>query len=365
MKQFLLFAGALFSLQVSVAQITLTVSDLASPGDVVIENSITNANEIPDTGSMQNYNFQTITGIGSADTINFVNAASTPFATSIPASNLVSKVGDSYTYYQKDVTGFYLSGLVVPTADFPVDLNFEYAPLNFVQKMPILSFPATYGMNQIAQTTTKFEFPFDTVITLGFVQATVSRVRINGTIKDTSKIDGFGQVQLPGGTFNCLRNIQTLKISFKAEVFASIFGLTPNWIEYSEPIRDITVKQVLLWANAKKSPIATFTLDSNGVVLNSSVQKIFLTNNRSIFSAQPEFEFTPYPNPAAEVLLFNSEKNLKSLKIFSLEGKKIFDVNLTSAQKTIQLEKIGNGIYWIEAEASQGIIARKKLIINK
>jgi len=365
MKYFLLFALAIFSLQVSFAQITLTVNDLASPGDVVIDNTFSGLIETPATGSAQTYNLQGIAAVGSADTINFLNAASTPFADSIPGSNLVSKSGDAYSYYQKDATGFYISGLVFPTSSFPINLNFDYAPLNFAQKMPILSFPATFGMNQIAQTTTKFEFPFDTVVTVGVFQATITKVRINGIIKDTSKINGYGTVQLPGGSFSCLRNIQTLKISFTTEVFASFFGLPPRWINFPVAIPIITVQQVFLWANGKKSPIVSMVLDTDGNVVSASAQKVFLTSTRSLLSAAPEFEFTAYPNPASDILNLNTEKRLKTVKIFSLEGKKISDFNLASAQKTIQLETMSNGIYWVEAENQEGLIARKKLIINK
>ena len=365
MKYFLLFILAIVGIQTSFAQITLTISDLASPGDSITENTINNQDEIPAIGSNQTYNFLSTSAVGSDETTNYLNPASTPFAASIPGSNLAAKTGDSYTYYQKDATGFYLSGLVIPTAGFPINLNFDNAPLNFVQKMPILSFPATFGMNQIAQTTTKFEFPFDTVVTLNGLQATITKVRINGIIKDTSKIDGFGTVELPGGSFSCLRNIQTLKLSFTAEVFAKISIFPAVWVNFPVDIPNITVKQVLLWGNGNKSPIVAMQLDSTGNVLGSSVQKMFLTNNRPLLSAQPEFEFEPFPNPASDFLNLSSQKRLKYLKLFSLEGKKINEFKLQAADKVIQIGTINNGIYWAEVESEDGNLSRKKLIINK
>jgi hypothetical protein len=255
--------------------------------------------------------------------------------------------------------------LVIPTAGFPINLNFENAALNFVEKMPILSFPATMGMNQIAQTTTRFEFPFDTVVSINGLSATITKVRINGIIKDTSKIDGFGTIQLPGGSFDCLRNIQTLKLSFTTEVFAKILIFPASWVSFPVPIPDITVKQVLMWANGKKTPVATIALDSNENVLSSTVQKVFLTANRPLLSAQPEFEFIPFPNPASEIINFSTEKSLKYLKIFSLEGKKIHEISIQPGMMEIKVDKISKGIYWIEAESLDGLKARKKLIINK
>ena len=365
MKKILFSALGLLLMQLSFGQAILNIADIASDGDVVVNASSDLQNMIPQPGNAQTYNFLGVQPVGVPDTSFYLNPASTPFGAAMSGSNLVSKTGNAFTYFEKSAAGLYLTGSVFNTAGLTFYLPFEAAPLRFNQKMPVFTFPATLGMNLKAQTSTRFTFRFDTVVTVGIFQATVDSVRITGLVSDTSLIDGYGQAQFLAGNFDCLRNVQSLRIKFSAEVRASIFGSAKTWTSYPLTIPDFYSKQIMLWTNGKKAPLVTITFDEAGSLVSSSIQKMLITQNKPLSGSAQGFEFTPYPNPAADVLLFNSQKNLKSLRIFTLEGKKISDVNLTLAQKTVQLEKISNGIYWIEAETHEGFIARKKLIINK
>ena len=363
MKKLLLSFLGLLSFEMGYGQITVNQIDLADPGDVIIDDVVNLQGSVPGSGSNQNYNFLTATSTGTQDTSNYVLPSATPFGPAMQGSNLASVSGNSFTFYEKDASGFYLRGTVFDLIDFPFDFGSRFVPLRFSQRLPILTFPATNGMNLKAQATTRFKVKFDTTISLGFFTVVVDSFRVTGTITDTSIIDGFGQAQFATGNVDCLRNTNTIKIKFAGEIRTTTLGWISSDAFFAIP--DQNFNQVLFWANGKKAPIVTIQLDNSDNVLSTFFQAGLLTMNRSLLSAQPDFIFTPYPNPASKVLNLNSEKTLKSLKIFSLQGKKIDESDLEFGQNSINISDLGNGIYWMEAESQEGLVSRKKLIINK
>jgi len=365
MKKILLSAIGLFIILTSKAQISLTLANIASQGDVVIDANVNLQGPTPAGGANQTYNLLNSTATGGDDTTYYVNPASTPFASTIDSSNLVSISGGGYVFYEKDASGLYLRGTVFTTAGLPIRLPFAFAPLRFKKRIPVLKFPATIGMNLIEKTSSQLTFRYDTTIAIGPIRAVVDSVRIIADIVDTSKIDGFGEAQFTGGNFNCLRNIQILILTFKAEIRSSIFGGPPVWNPFPIDVDPVYTQQLLLWANESKAPIVTLAYNPNGSLLRTSIQKNFLTSNRPLMSTKAEFEYTPYPNPVVDILNLRSEKSLKTLRLFSTNGKLVREFSLDAGQTNIEIGQLGNGIYWAEAVSHLGLISRKKLIINK
>jgi hypothetical protein len=220
------------------------------------------------------------------------------------------------------------------------------------------------GMNLKAAATTRFTFRYDTVVPIGPIQANVDSVRIIGNITDTSIIDGFGTAQFQGGNFECLRNIQTLKIVFSAQVRASLFG-TPTWLPFPTTLPDFYSQQLLLWTNDYKAPLLTISYDENGDFIGSKAQLPLVSRARTLVSSIPDFDFTPYPNPATNSFSIQSEKILKKVKLFSPTGKEIFEITPSSPGETIKTSKLPRGIYIVQTESKDGSTSRKKLIINQ
>ncbi len=356
------------------AQISLTQSDMSAPGDVIINSSQNFSGTTPPAGANISYSFlESDTTI--QDTIAFVTAASTPFGASFPTSTMATGSFGNYGYYKLDNTGLSITGFVFDFGDGGggLGLPFSSAVFPISPEIKVLNFPATMGMNIKSQGTSSFEFPFDTVINVNGLEATVTKARINATILDTSIIDGYGNAEFAAGTIPVLRNIQSLKMSFKIQVFAKILFFNPTWIDLPASILDpslipvISTKTLSFWANGKKSAVAEFTLDSSNNVTSADYLKemLLLTNNRSLLSVRPDFEFQAAPNPALNEVSFSSDAILKKVKIFSVTGQKMLEKEFSLNEFSVRVDALTNGVYVAELENEKGGKSQKRLIINR
>jgi hypothetical protein len=357
--------------RLSSAQITLTNSDLASPGDQIIDAFQLDASPVaPVAGPGQTYVFsESDTSI--QDTTTFIPVSATPFASLMTTANMASGSGLSYAYYSKTAASYALTGLSFELPPLPLAVPVSAIPLKFSGPIRLLQFPASNGMNLTSQATASAEFDYDTVITIGGLPATVSKVRVQATIRDTSIINGYGNASFVSGTYPCLRNEQRLRISFKLQVYAAIIVPFPTWIDVPANllpgggIPEIRTTSLLFWTNGRKAPIASLTLDSAGLVQNASYQKdLLITSNRNLISANPEFEFQVMPNPAASYVELESAETIKNFKLFSATGTKIWESQEAGPRFDLPSSGLQNGVYWGEWESVSGKKYRKRLIIK-
>ena len=73
-----------------------------------------------------------------------------------------------------------------------------------------------------------------------------------------------------------------------------------------------------------------------------------------------DFRFTLYPNPAKDVIEFQSELPLASVEIFSLTGSKVLSKSNNVEQ--VEVGNLAKGIYMLKATAADGKVATQKLI---
>ena len=73
-----------------------------------------------------------------------------------------------------------------------------------------------------------------------------------------------------------------------------------------------------------------------------------------------DFQFSIYPNPANNVIRFQSELPLESVEIFSLTGSKVLSQSNNVEQ--VEVGNLANGIYVLRASAADGKVATQKLI---
>jgi DNA-binding beta-propeller fold protein YncE len=86
----------------------------------------------------------------------------------------------------------------------------------------------------------------------------------------------------------------------------------------------------------------------SSVALNSSE---FQTNN---------LKFNLYPNPASDILNIETENDLKSVEIYSIQGQKV----LSAGSKEINISNLTSGLYLVQVTDIDDIIATQKLIIK-
>ena len=73
-----------------------------------------------------------------------------------------------------------------------------------------------------------------------------------------------------------------------------------------------------------------------------------------------DFQFNIYPNPAKDIISFQSELPLASVEIFSLTGSKVLSQSNNFEQ--VALGNLAKGIYMLKASAADGKVATQKLI---
>jgi hypothetical protein len=73
-----------------------------------------------------------------------------------------------------------------------------------------------------------------------------------------------------------------------------------------------------------------------------------------------DFQFNIYPNPAKDVISFQSELPLESVEIFSLTGSKV--LSQSNNVRQVEVGNLAKGIYMLKASAVDGKVATQKLI---
>jgi hypothetical protein len=73
-----------------------------------------------------------------------------------------------------------------------------------------------------------------------------------------------------------------------------------------------------------------------------------------------DFQFNIYPNPAKDVISFQTELPLERVEIFSLTGSKVLSQSNNVEQ--VEVGNLAKGIYMLKASAVDGKVATQKLI---
>ncbi len=373
MKNRLLFLAALLIIcGQTFSQISLTVNDIANVGDQIITSSIPYTGEAPAVGSGQNYDLSQLPPGFLEDTTNYIAAAGTPYASQMQGANICQVSAGSYTYFVRNSGGFYLKGFVFaipPGSGLPLPSEFVFS---FSPQIPIMTFPATMGMNlNTDATSSRVEIPFDTTIVINGVSTNIDKIGIKLNMKDTSIIDGWGTATFPGGQYDVLRNTHAINLSTTLEAYVIIFGTLGTWIPLPTSLipggaGDFlggNTKDVMLWANGRKQPLITMGLDSLGLVNTADVQAdLLVVSNRSLVSEIPAFEF--YPNPASSAVSFILPEDSRAIRIRDLSGKSVKEFTSFGKDAKLSVAGLSEGVYVAEISTQSGGIARKKLVIK-
>lgn len=368
MKLFALILSGIFFCHHLFGQITLTQADIASPGDIIENIAPPFDGDLPPAGPNQTYNFM-VDSVGFADTTYFVNPSTTPYGTMMAGSNLAAVDFGSYTYFEKDASGFYLRGIVVELPPIGVSVPISVIPLRFNPRVGILSFPTSTNMNLRTQSTARFRFAYDTVVTVTIfgqpIQANVDSVEIVATLRDTSSITGYGTAQFPSGNLATLRNRHAQNISFAIRVRAQAGIFPPNWVAFPVPGLPVLYNvSYLFWANGKKGPVATLNVDSLGFVTDAGFQAGLLSLNTGLADLKVKQEFQPFPNPANGWVNLGFAEGERKIEIFSADGKKIKEKSLASGESNLATTDLPSGLFWMEIQENGFQKIRKKLIVR-
>jgi hypothetical protein len=115
------------------------------------------------------------------------------------------------------------------------------------------------------------------------------------------------------------------------------------------------------------------TLDKDGCWNGNCNQYIVITGDTTSTTDTKETkiakeEIIAYPNPTSGVLNISCEgcgtNARRKIDVFDSEGRKVMEVNLFAPKSTINLSRLGNGVYFVVHSVDGEVVGTHKVIVN-
>ena len=360
------------------AQITITNAVFPTVGDTLhfaTDLAPTNTiNPATPPGGSQTWDFAALNTSESSEIIYKAPNTGT-FASSFPGADLLVVGQTGETYFNKTNTKVEVMGYSGgDPANFGIQVLAKFAPAVIAQRNPVNFF-------DINTQTSNLNIPFSAAALPDslFGGFNIDSLRVRIKTDRIEAVDGWGNCNIPGGTYPVLRQKRTEYTTTNLDVKVPFLG----WIDLSALIpgggqfgnflgTDTTITYRFL-SGTEKEEIAVATM-SNDL---SSVENVRFKNN--MVTAVEDAKDAPgtaaiqaFPNPAIEWVRFDC-KNLPSdwytLKIFNIVGKVVWVNGYELAgNKSIRLElqNFKKGTYLYSLVDSKGnVIGTKRLVVVK
>jgi Secretion system C-terminal sorting domain len=306
-------------------------------------------------------------------TERYVAATDTALLRQFPSAKLMRDIGGGQlAAYNKSATRFDLLGFK------NINLGAVRLPLVAKYLQPVLERRAPLAFNTTNRNQSNFVVAFttdiipDTILSLLPLRPDSIRVRFQTDRQD--KVDAFGTLLIPGGSYEVLRERRYEITETKIEA-----RLNPlPWIDITNLIltgqqrpRDTTIRYYF-WSNLSKEPIAILTTnDVDSIVLaeykylkiNTSVKNGVYTEGSSSLSI--------FPNPTTNEAFFDVKISLPtasfSLTILDNLGRMMVQKNVKNEQEQrlkTDVSSFPNGIYWAKLADENGKVLLTKSFLK-
>lgn len=347
------FPILLLFLNASYAQITLSDSDFASPGDTV-RMSLTNqtSSDYVSTSTSFTWDFSSLTA-NSQLLREFTSIGFSPvqftFGFFAPQDYQASYFIPETALDFSQLSGF-LPVTISDARSYQKSTNDSITKVGYSIK--VSGVDVAFKSDTIE---TKYKFPMtypQVFTTRGYTlidlnPATDLKVKQSRNV--TSTIDGYGQLTLPIGTFDVLRlKREILEID---SIYQSFFG-APSWIG-APPIQ--TTEYEWIGQNKKDVLLKISVNNVNGVDQIQSIeyQDIYLGLDAGL--DDKELQATLFPNPTSNNIQIHSNISLKNIYLFDSKGTILETVtNLNSVNSSFDLGNFSAGIYFLKLESASG-----------
>ena len=383
MKKILLsfsFATLLFSAK---AQITITSSSFPNVGDTQIlhHNTTTplGGSIVPgNSGANQSWNFSAMLN-ESSDTTLIVATSSTAFAANFPSASFAAlQTGGTIGYLKKTSTDVELIGAAAAFSTGGVNIpttSAAYTSPNVLAKAGI-AYMSSYNFPTALKQT--IAAPSGISIPYNGQNVTVDSIRLTQSSTVYNKVDAYGSVTTPKGTFACIRQkdstISDTKIEVKINDTITVGTLhipITLWYTVSNTQGKIAVSYSYK-DNNNIVDIATLNMmDSTSSTVNSaSYREKNGAQSSGIANVMKPSVFSVYPNPTSDnfkVIIGGLPDNEYTLCINNILGNKISEtkskvwMNTASAVDFSNLN-LSNGNYIITVADNNGKILDAKKI---
>lgn len=238
-------------------------------------------------GASVTWNFSTL-AVDTTDTVYYMSCLSTPMCDSFTGSNVVYFSDSSYVYGVADAAGF--RGIGTYDASSGVT--------HFVKPLSLAFWPMTYNATHK-----------DTG------EIFISSFGLTLRLMDTSTVDGYGTLMLPGNTYT-----NVLRLHATETVMDSMF--------FGGPIVNFSSTEKYSWFRAGfHNPIMTMTIDTAGTG-TPYVSEVIYYKPKSTVAVKDvnnsAASLKVYPNPASEnvhIMFDVADKNAAAVTITDVTGR--------------------------------------------
>ncbi len=302
---------------------TITTADIPTAGLAWITgNDSTYTQAIPAGGTSQVWDYSTLQNLEN-DTIGFIAAAGTPYASTFPTSNLAGydQASGTYSYFTSNSTGLYVDGIANATNVFQYGVSSLYIPVPF-------------SYNDVRNSYSRIQV--DTSY-LGTAARLIFRTN------STFTADGTGNLTLPSGQFNNVLRIRETATSYDS-ILTDIGG--GIFIPISITASQVTRYTYLMPGNAV-ALLLGIEADSLGQFATSS--SYFTGAFVNGISNLPKVKsVSTFPNPASSTVNIDlaALSDISLLEIYDNKGNLVLTVTPNSGAITsFSSLNLANGTY--------------------
>ncbi len=373
MKRIILFIISIFSFSSIFAQITLTDSYFPAAGDTLFSfNDVVPSIDVPTSGADQVWDFTSLSGPVVLQTV--LKAASEGVNNAqFPGASILADFQGGEGYYAVDNNNYRFQGYVGPDpGGLGIDIVALFSP-NVIERRANLEY---LDVNS-GESNMLFAFAWDDVPSAVSdslnLPITPDSVRIRVNIDRLEIIDGWGTVDIPGGTYEVLkenrREITDTRIEAKISIlpWQDLTDLVPPEIGF---FGMDTSRTYNFYANNVIEPIASVTLNDE----ETEVRRVSFKANDFTIPVKDistlSADVIAYPNPAIEEVKFELSSlptGDYKLQIFNILGVPVWSRDFsTGGTKTMKadLSELRKGTYLYSLIDGKGkTLTTKRLMI--
>ncbi len=353
--------------------IVITSADIPQIGDQMIYNrqAITNSFVEGSAGAEQFYD-PIFFVENQIDTLNFVDPASTIYASDYSNSELASyNIADSnFRFYSIQNNELLTDGLLV---SLPEQINTFLGLSNLLLAKAIdplkdAQFPMEY-QSEFTDAAEFFvsSFPFFFEVSQNPYTYSDS-VRANVTYQRTSIVDGWGELLTPNGTYPVLRqkiqDIRMIAPEFNLYLVDTIFGQPVTLplgyqgvpgIEFGDTTFSYVYHSTIT-DNNSSSVIAEINKNLQGITTSA---KYAVMPSVSVNELEKTIQVACFPNPSSEFVKVISEEKIKAISFVQANGKVVERKTIEGFETELDLTKLAKGTYYLTISTEKGQVAKR------
>ena len=375
MRQTLLLCLSIFFLNILTGQITITNSTFPQVGDTLNTafDPMPVGVDITATGPDQSWDFGDLQGLSQQSIL--LPASDGDAAASFPSANIVIKLGQrGELYYNSNSSTYELTGFFGSVSDQLMDLVLAapYSPTVIERRAPLnYEDENTHESNLLVAFSSEL-IPSALLDSLPITPDSL-RIRFNSTRTDV--VDAWGELTVPGGMYDVLREKRTAISETRLDVKIG-FGPIAFWQDVTDllPFLDFlggdTTETYIFLNDEIKEAIAEVTVNPiDGSVLSVEYKANNVLTNVSYVNTGRS-DILAYPNPAIDEVRFsflNLPPGTYQVKLFNILGIEVWgdslNINGNHVEK-VNLSKLRKGTYLYSLVNEKGkTITTKRLVV--